>query len=511
MNVTILLLFHYSNNDTQSYMQILYYFVERSVFMKFPHRNFFLTTLLLTLFCIPMPAFAAFDSLSVNIDDTETTLQAFTDGASTFITASDLALIFETEYTHTAENNEISYVLRKTLFGKKEAVFTIDSNTIVLNGKKIELTAAPVLFDDTVLIPSEVLSVVWDAAYGANEETLYIHTDGSEVIVPEIPKVFVEKQSVAIGDKNTLIRYIRIPAVSDLKADIVLASNRIGATEELEDIAVRSSAKAAINGSFFQSFDETKTQEPYGILIKDGKLIHSDNTGSTIGFTHDGKIKLDMIHSNIQIKIADTNYTASLMNHSPAVGNDAIVLFTPAYGDTLISTGAAVIVQNGMIHSVSNSKTVTIPSDGYVVLFTGNHAEKVKDFQKNDIVSYTISYLTEDNKKIDWSDVQTAVGAGPILVNNGKIVCNPAKEGFTDETSFQIAVSRSAIGITKDGTVLLVGGVKCTADELAAVMVELGAVQAIAMDSGSSSGLYSITAEPVAAPMKAISNALIFK
>ncbi|MBO5301094.1 MAG: phosphodiester glycosidase family protein, partial [Peptococcaceae bacterium] len=93
----------------------------------------------------------------------------------------------------------------------------------------------------------------------------------------------------------------------------------------------------------------------------------------------------------------------------------------------------------------------------------------------------------------------------------GKVVCNPVKEGFTDETSFQISVARSAVGITEDGTILLVGGVKCSAEELAAIMIELGAVQAIAMDSGSSSGLYSVTEEPVAAPMKAISNALIFK
>ncbi|MBQ2995448.1 MAG: phosphodiester glycosidase family protein, partial [Peptococcaceae bacterium] len=103
------------------------------------------------------------------------------------------------------------------------------------------------------------------------------------------------------------------------------------------------------------------------------------------------------------------------------------------------------------------------------------------------------------------------IGAGPILLKDGKAALNPVKEGFTDTTSFQMPVARSAVGITEDGTILLVGNVKCTAEEMSAVMLELGAEQAIAMDSGSSSGLYSVAEDAVAAPAKAISNALIFK
>ena len=479
--------------------------------MKFPHRNLFLTAALFAFLCVPMPAFATLDSLAVNIDDITTEYQAYSDDTSVFMTASDIASVFQTEYTHDTEKNEISYVLGKSFFGKKEAVLTIDSNTIVVNGKKVILDAAPILSDNEVLIPVNAVSAIWNASFGSNSDALYLHTDGSEVVVPLTPKVFVEKQSVTIGEKTSVVRYIRIPESSKLKADVVLANNNIGTTEELEDLAVRSSAKAAINGGFFQSFDNAKAQEPYGILIKNGKLIHSDNTGSTLGFTQDGKVKLDMVHSVIQVKIGDTAYNASLMNHSPATNSDTIALFTSAYGDTLNSTGAALIVQNGVISAISEAKTVNIPEDGCVVLFTGQKVKEVQNLQKNDTVSYSVSYVNANNAKADWSDVQTAIGAGPILVNDGKVVLNPAKEGFTDETSFQIAVSRSAIGITDKGTTLLVGGVKCTAEELAAIMVELGAVQAIAMDSGASSGLYSVADEPVAAPMRAISNALIFK
>mgnify|MGYP003302708267 FL=1 len=223
--------------------------------MKFPHRNLFLTALLFALLCVPMPAFATLDTLSVTIDDTATEYQAFIDtDESVFMSAADIASVFQAEYTYNSEEDSITYVLGKKLFGKKEAVLTAEANTAMVNGKQIDLDAAPVVSDDLLLVPMEAVSAIWNAAYGFNSEALYIHTDGSEVVVPVLSKVFVEKQSVTIGEKTAVIRYIRIPASSNLKADIVLAHNNIGATEELSDIAVRSSAKAAINGGFFQSF-----------------------------------------------------------------------------------------------------------------------------------------------------------------------------------------------------------------------------------------------------------------
>jgi len=479
--------------------------------MQFLHRNLVLAVLLLALFCVPMPAFAALDSLTVTVDEANTEFQAFSDGTSVFMTASDIAALFNVDYTQDLQKGNVTYTLGKSLLGKKEAIFTADSNIAVINGKKTELATVPIVDEANVLIPVDSACPIWGASYGANEEVLYIHTDGSEVIVPEIQKVFVEKQSVTIGEKASVIRYVRIPASSHIKTDIVLAQNTIGKVEELDSMAKRTSAKAAINGGFFQSFDSSKAQEPYGILIKDGKLIHSDNSGSTLGFTKDGDIKLDIVRSVIIATVNGTDYAVSLMNHSPAVDSSAVVLFTSAYGETLNNAGTAVIVQNSAITAISTEKTITIPKDGYVLLFTGDKAAATSEMQKGSTVSYTVTYTNANNAKLNWSDVQTAIGAGPILLKDGKSVLNPAKEGFTDETSFQISVARSAIGITKDGTILLTGNIKCTAEELAAIMLELGAAQAIAMDSGASSGLYTTTEEAVAAPMKAISNALIFK
>ncbi len=478
--------------------------------MQFFHRNSLLTILLSAMIFVPMPAFAALDTLTVNIDETNTELQAYTTGTALFMNATDIATVFDAESVD-VQKEEVTYIIEKTLFGEKKAVFTAGSTEALLNGKKVTLAAAPVDSEHGMLIPVNVISDVWKASYGANDETLYIHTDGSDIVVPEIQKVFVEQQAVTLAEKSTPVRYIRIPDAAQLKVDVVLAQNIVGKSESLQDMAVRNSAKAAINGGFFQSFDDTKAQEPYGILVKDGKLVHSDNTGSALGFTKDGAVKLDAVRSVTTAKIADTEYAVSLVNHSPAADSNAITLFTPAYGEAVETTGISVVVQNGAIAAIQDTKHTNIPKDGYVLLFTGNKAALTANMKKSEAVSYSVSYVDANNAKIDWSDVQTAIGAGPILLKDGKVVLNPAKEGFTDETSFQISVARSALGITEDGTMLLVGGVKCTTAQMADIMAQLGAVNAISMDSGASSGLYCTAEEPVAAPMKAISNALIIK
>jgi len=121
-----------------------------------------------------------------------------------------------------------------------------------------------------------------------------------------------------------------------------------------------------------------------------------------------------------------------------------------------------------------------------------------------------VGYTNQAGAKLDWSDVRTAVGAGPMLLKDGKNIANPAKEGFGDSAGFDLAVARSAVGVTSSGDILLVAGVKCTLNQMAEVMRQLGAVHAICMDSGSSSGLY-VPGHTLPTPGKEISNILVFK
>ncbi|MGC1393645.1 MAG: phosphodiester glycosidase family protein, partial [Coleofasciculaceae cyanobacterium] len=85
-------------------------------------------------------------------------------------------------------------------------------------------------------------------------------------------------------------------------------------------------------------------------------------------------------------------------------------------------------------------------------------------------------------------------GAGPLLVQNQKVVLDAKAEGFSNAFIQQSAI-RSCIGTTSKGTLLIaaihhrVGGKGPNLTETAQLMQLLGAVNALNFDGGSSTGL----------------------
>ena len=474
--------------------------------MRSYQRNLLSAVILLILLCVSCPASADSDTLQVYVDSRATSMEARTSGQLVFLSARDAADLFNANLSYDPKKKELLLESNKT-----KAILNIGSSNISVNGKKVALDASPMIVDNTTYIPVKALSAIWGASYGNNDQALYIQKNGAPVQVPEAEKVVVKRQAVSVGEKSVPVNYVVVPAASDLKADVILAQNEIGQTETMKSLAQRTSAKAAINGSYFQSYNTSISQDPYGILIKNGNLIHAEGTGSTIGFTNSGDVKLDIVRSAVTATVGGNTFSVSLVNHTPSANSNAIVLYTSVYGkNTNCTIGTSVVVQSGEVVSVHSKKAVDIPSNGYVLLFTGNKAAYANSLKKGTKVSYQVNYVNQAGVPLDWSDVKTAVGAGPMLLKDGSIVINPAKEGFSDASGFDLAVARSAIGINSNGDVLLVAGVKCTLDQLADVMLQLGAVHAICMDSGSSSGLY-VPEHVLPTPGKELSNILIFK
>ena len=474
--------------------------------MRSFQRNTLLAVVLLILFCFTCPAFAANDSLQVYVDGKATNIEAKSTGNLVFLPVRDMASTFDATLAYDAKKKELTLKSNKTT-----AVLTIGSSNMTVNGKKAALDASPMIVNSTTYVPVKAVSAIWGASYGSNEQALYIQKNGKAVQVPEIEKVFAKRKAVTIDGKNTPVNYVLVPKSSNLRADVVLAQNVIGETETMKSLAQRASAKAAINGSYFQSYDSSKSQDPYGILIKNGNLIHAEGTGSTIGFTKSGNIKMDIVRSAVTANVGGTVYNVSLVNHTPADNSNTVAFYNSAYGKTTgYAAGTSVVVQNGEVVSVISKKAADIPGNGYVLVFTGNKAASAESLKKGTKVSYSIGYTNLNGTKLDWSDVRTAIGAGPMLLKDGNNVVNPSKEGFGGSAGFDLAVARSAVGVAKNGDILLVAGVKCTLDQMADVMSQLGAVHAICMDSGSSSGLY-VPGHTLPAPGKEISNILIFR
>lgn len=102
--------------------------------------------------------------------------------------------------------------------------------------------------------------------------------------------------------------------------------------------------------------------------------------------------------------------------------------------------------------------------------------------------------------RINWSGCDAGVACGPRLIRSGKTDINVQRDGFTSRAA-TIQATRCAIGATREGKlVLLAVNDYVTLSELAGLMQELGAVDAINLDGGALTGFYlngRLEAEPI--------------
>ncbi len=126
-------------------------------------------------------------------------------------------------------------------------------------------------------------------------------------------------------------------------------------------------------------------------------------------------------------------------------------------------------------------------------------------FTEGNVVSFIPTGYKE---KTAWRFFDGVLRAGPLLLREGQIAVGPREEGFVS-LSPAARRSRTAVGITS-GRKLLLLAVKEPVSlwRLAKLMRELGAFHAVAMDGGTSTGLY-FRGQMVARPGRALTNALV--
>jgi len=280
--------------------------------------------------------------------------------------------------------------------------------------------------------------------------------------------------------------------------------------EELADMAGRSGALAAINGTYFQAYGGRP--DPWNTLISNGKVIHSGSNGTTVGITANGRVKMAAVKIEIEGAINDShrwpnNWYSYGFNHTP--GGAAVYIHTPERGEKIgFNADTSVVIAGGKVVRKTFGTNTMIPRDGFVISFMGQEAELASRFQVGNSVSYRVIFKNTGNE--DWRDVVTAVGAGPRLLTNGRITVEPLGEGFTEAKITEASGMRSAIGVRRDGAILLVTVSGATVKQLAAIMQELGAYNAMNLDGGASSGLW-FQGRYITQPGRLLSNALLFK
>lgn len=209
--------------------------------------------------------------------------------------------------------------------------------------------------------------------------------------------------------------------------------------------------------------------------------------------------------------------------NSKPIDSSGVYLYTPERGASVdVNGGHAVLVENGKVSKVEfDIKKVNIPKKGFAIYF-GKDSVKKEYIEARFEVGHTVDFYHEKTFKLDTQNIikkavednnavldivlstkdtpteelvdnkyEGIISAGPYLVEDGKVVFDPNSSEFKEDKITINRAQRSAIGITKTNKLLLVTGSNLNMQELAQVMIELGAVKAMNLDGGASSGLYA--------------------
>ena len=108
-------------------------------------------------------------------------------------------------------------------------------------------------------------------------------------------------------------------------------------------------------------------------------------------------------------------------------------------------------------------------------------------------------------RHIDWTGTKFAVSAGPTLLTNGQVTVAPGSEGFRDRGLYGARI-RAAMGVTAQNKLLLLTSRQAVSlHGLARIFQDLGAVDAVNLDGGSSTALYH-AGKTVTSPRRRLTN-----
>ncbi len=269
--------------------------------------------------------------------------------------------------------------------------------------------------------------------------------------------------------------------------------NTLAGTAPLVRTAQQAQVAAAINGGFFNR----NNQFPLGAIRLDGRWLSGPILGrGAIAWNVGGDIKIDRLALQETI-ILPNGQRLPLTHLNSAYVEAGIARYTPDWGSTYTpfsDNEILVTVQNDRVTNqqpggTGNRLTASIPPNGYLLVLRSNSTAASM------LTVGTVLRLETATIPAAFSRFQQIIAAGPLLLQNRQIVLNPQIEKFSNAFAIEQA-NRSAIGQTVDGSLLIVAvhtdlnGNGATLTDIAQILQQLGAVDALNLDGGSSTTLY---------------------
>ncbi|WP_326644168.1 phosphodiester glycosidase family protein [Nonomuraea fuscirosea] len=270
-----------------------------------------------------------------------------------------------------------------------------------------------------------------------------------------------------------------------VKADYVF-SGEVSKTEPLSAPVKRSRAVAAVNGDFF---DINNSGAAQGIGVQNGALIQSPVAGheNAVAVGGDGVGRVLKMYFEGSATPAG-GAPIALTQFNQIVQSGGVGLFTPLWGSYNraravegATSVAEVVLVDGVVTEVrSSAGTGPVPAGTTILLGRDAGAAALSALRTGDRVD--VRYRPKPSA---GGEVKAAVGGNWVLV----------KDGVVQNSADQAAHPRTAVGFSADGRkmyLLTVDGRQAdsrgvTLNELAAMMADLGAANALNLDGGGSS------------------------
>ena len=349
-------------------------------------------------------------------------------------------------------------------------------------------------------IPSGLRSRVWSLP------------DPYRLVIDLIPEVMVERdiiwasgiryrqKIIELGKSRFPVVWLEINPQQSVKIrPIWNNSNSIVGTAPLIEQSKHSQAIAAINAGFFNR----NTQLPLGAIRQDGNWISSPilNRGA-IAWNDEGEFKIGRL-SLQETLITSNGDGLPIVSVNSGYLQPGIAVHTPKWGTNytpLTDSETIYTIQNNRVmaiesydrtaqHNTTTNKTsFPIPANGYLLI--------LRDYPNPNLLAVG-STIRLESKTIpsEFDRYPQIVGAGPVLLANRQITLDPKAEQFRD-SFIQQSAHRACIGTTAAGTILIAsvgnrtGGLGPTLTEIAQIIQQMGAVDALNLDGGSSTSLY---------------------
>jgi len=271
--------------------------------------------------------------------------------------------------------------------------------------------------------------------------------------------------------------------------DTIIGKGGLSKRDSLSRMVQDNGAVAGINGDFFIM---ATPSAPIGPQISNGNLISTPLNNmdmASIGLTFDKLPEILKLEFTGRLIAPDRSYyTVEGVNKIRNSYNN-IFVYTPEFGTTTPKPGNGApnltfaTVKNNRIVSFSEGQTAQIPQDGLVLMAWGDGGNYLKThFSVGDPIELDLQITP------DISDLKMLLGGGAILVDNGNI-----PKVFSHDVPG--THPRTAIGFTADKKTMIMAVVDgrqaksrgMSQQEMAQLMLSLGAYNALNLDGGGSS------------------------